>query len=78
MRGTQRTAALITMWLVLWTLYSSSNVEYSWAVWSILALTLVLEFLAYQLGVAKGIEIYIAMTSEQRKEIEQLLNEANK
>lgn len=78
MRGAQRTAALITMWLVLWTLYSSSNVEYSWAVWGILALALVLEFLAYQLGVAKGIEIYIAMTSEQRKEIEQLLNEANK
>ena len=78
MRGAQRTAALITMWLVLWTLYSSSNVEYSWAVWGILALALVLEFLAYQLGVAKGIEIYIAMTSEQRKEVEQLLNEANK
>jgi hypothetical protein len=78
MRSLQRNAALIAVGLVLWTLYSSSNVEYSWAVWSILALTLVLEFLAYQLGVAKGIEIYIAMTSEQRKEIEQLLNEANK
>lgn len=78
MRSLPRTAALVTMWLVLWLLYSSTNVEYSWAVWSIFALALVMEHLAYQLGVAKGIEIYIALTAEQRKEIEQLLEEANK
>lgn len=78
MRNLPRTAALVTMWLVLWLLYSSTNVEYSWAVWSIFALALVMEHLAYQLGVAKGIEIYIALTAEQRKEIEQLLEEANK
>lgn len=70
-----RIVALATMWLVLDTLGAQLLDEHSWALWSILGLTVVLEVLAYQHGVVQGIMIYRDMTPEQRKEIERIIKE---
>ena len=77
MRNLQRFTALGTMWAVLWFLYSTSDVDYAWAVFSLGAITLVLEYLAYQTGIAQGIEIYRALTQEQREEINKIMDSAN-
>ena len=70
-----RLAALATMWLVLDTLGAQLATEHGWAVWSIIGLTVILEFLAYQHGVVEGIQIYRNMTPEQRKDIERIIKE---
>jgi hypothetical protein len=49
--------------------------EHFWALSGILALTMVVEFLAYQAGVAQGFLIYNALTPEQRAEINRLIEE---
>ena len=77
MRSLQRFAALATMWAVLWFLYGTSDIDYAWAVLSLGALILVLEHLAYQTGIAQGIEIYRALTEEQRAEINKIMDSAN-
>jgi len=77
MRNLQRFTALGTMWAVLWFLYSASDIDYAWAVFSLGAITLVLEYLAYQTGIAQGIEIYRALTEEQREEINKIMDSAN-
>jgi hypothetical protein len=71
-----RLAALATMWLVLDTLGAQLATEHSWAVWSILGLTVILEFLAYQHGVVQGIQIYRSMTPEQRNNIDRIIKES--
>jgi hypothetical protein len=65
------------MWAVLWFLYSTSDIDYAWAVLSLGAIALVLEHLAYQTGIAQGIEIYRALTQEQREEINKIMDSAN-
>ena len=77
MRNLQRTAALGTMWAVLWFLFSTSDVDYAWAVLSIGAIALVLEYLAYQTGIAQGIELYRSLTEEQRQEINKIMDSTN-
>jgi hypothetical protein len=77
MRSLQRTAALLTMWAVLWFLYSASDVDYAWAVFCVGAIALVLEHLAYQTGIAQGIEIYRNLTEQQRAEINRIMDGAN-
>jgi hypothetical protein len=49
--------------------------EHFWALSSILALTMVAEFLAYQAGVAQGFLIYNSLTPEQRAEVNKILEE---
>jgi hypothetical protein len=77
MRSLQRTAALLTMWAVLWFLYSTSEVDYAWAVFCVGAIALVLEHLAYQMGIAQGIDMYRNLTVEQRAEIDRIMDGAN-
>jgi len=77
MRSLQRTAALLTMWAVLWFLYSTSDVDYAWAVFCVGAIALVLEHLAYQMGIAQGIDIYRNLTEQQRAEINRIMDGAN-
>ena len=74
MRVLQRTAALGAMALVLWTLGVQLE-EQSWAIWSILALAVLLEYLAFQAGIEEGITIYLSLTPEQRREIDKLVEE---
>lgn len=62
------------MALVIWTLESSSTSPWSWALWSILALALCLEFLAFQSGVVKGMEIYRQLSEQQRRDIDRILD----
>jgi len=74
MRNLQRIAALAAMWLVLWYLYSDTNVDYAWAVWSVWAIAWVLEHLSYQSGIAFGIEVYRAMSAEQQQDINKIMD----
>ena len=74
MRNLQRSAALISMWAVLWFLYSTSDIDWAWAVFCVGAIALVLEHLAYQLGLAQGIEIYRALSEEQRTQIDKIMD----
>lgn len=71
-RWLQRIAALTAMWLVLYVLNLQSQ---SWALYCLAALALVLEFLAYQTGIVRGIEMYLAMTTEQQQEIQRIIKE---
>jgi len=77
MRNLQRIAALGSMWAVLWFLYSTSDIDYSWALMCLAAITMVLEYLAYQLGIAQGIDMYRSLTEEQRKEINKIMDNNN-
>lgn len=70
-----RLAALVTMWFVLDTLGAQLMTDHSWALWSIIALAVVLEMIAYQHGVVRGIMIYRDMTPEQRRDIEKIIKE---
>ena len=73
-RFLERAATLGAMALVLWAVGLQLE-EHSWAIWSILALALVLEYLAYHNGIETGIEIYLSLTPEQRKEIDKIIEE---
>ena len=75
-RWLQRVAALLAMVMVLYTVAGSIE-GYSWAIWSIIAIALVLEFLAYQTGVAQGIQIYREMNAQQRADIDQIFEKNN-
>jgi hypothetical protein len=62
------------MWAVLWYLYSDTDVDYAWAVWCVLGIALVLEHLAYQAGIAFGIEVYRNMSTEQQQSINDIMD----
>jgi hypothetical protein len=74
MRNVQRIAALAAMWAVLWYLYSDTDVDYAWAVWCVWGIALVLEHLSYQSGIAFGIEVYRAMSTEQKDSINKIMD----
>ena len=74
MRNVQRIIALGALWGVLWYLYSDTDVDYAWAVWCVLGIALVLEHLAYQAGIAFGIEVYRAMSTEQQQSINKIMD----
>lgn len=69
----ERVASLTAMWLVLHTLGAQLDSEHSWALWSILVLALIIEFLAYRKGVVEGMDIYRRMPDDQRREIDRIL-----
>ena len=77
MRTVQRTLALGAMWLVLWYLYSTTDVEYGWAVWCVWGIGFVLEHLSYQNGVADGIVMYRSLTAEQQQNINDIMDKPN-
>lgn len=70
-----RVTALVSMWLVLYTLGAQLSSTHNWALWCILGLAIVLEIIAYQHGVVRGIIMYRSMTPDQRKDIERILKE---
>jgi len=72
-RGLQRSAALTAMIAVLYVLDLDLLGNHFWALTSIVGLTIVLEFLAYQHGVAEGIEMYRSLTPAQREEINKIM-----
>jgi hypothetical protein len=74
MRNVQRIIALGALWGVLWYLYSDTDVDYAWAVWCVLGIALVLEHLAYQAGIAFGIEVYRNMSTEQQQSINDIMD----
>jgi len=74
MRNVQRIAALAAMWAVLWYLYSDTDVDYAWAVWCVWGIALVLEHLSHQAGIAFGIEVYRAMSAEQKDSINKIMD----
>ena len=73
-RTLERAAALGAMALVLYTVGLQLE-DHSWALWSILALALLLEWTAYRRGIETGIELYFSLTPEQRKEIDEIIEE---
>ena len=73
-RFIERAAILGAMALVLYAVGLQLD-EHSWALWSILALALVLEYLAYHTGIEMGLELYLSLTPEQRKEIDKIIEE---
>jgi hypothetical protein len=75
-RTIQKGMALGLLVMILYMLGADLDSPYAWAVWSILALVLVLEHLAYWAGIAQAIELYIDLTPEQQQEIERVIKES--
>lgn len=71
----QTAIALGLMVLILYLLGADLDSPYSWAVWSLLALTLVLEHLAYWAGINQGIELYLTLSPEQQQEIDRIIKD---
>ena len=71
----ERVAALTAMFLVLHTLGAQLDSEHIWALWSILALALIIEFLAYRKGVVQGMDMYRQLPEAQRREIDRILKD---
>lgn len=76
-RNIQRIAVLAAMIAVLWFLYSGSNQDYGWAVWSILALALCMEHISFHIGMTHGMDVYRNLSAEHRKEIDNILEGTN-
>ena len=70
-----RAITLGTITIILGMLNLDLEGEHFWALSSILALTMVTEFLAYQAGVVTGFHIFSKLTPEQRAEINKLIDE---
>ena len=77
-RNIQRIAVLAAMIAVLWFLYSGSNQDYGWAVWSILALALCMEHISFHIGMTHGMNVYRTLGAEHRKEIDNILEDIDK
>ena len=74
-RWLPRAITLGTITIILGMLNLDLEGEHFWALSSILALTMVTEFLAYQAGVVTGFHIFSKLTPEQRAEINKLIDE---
>ena len=74
-RWLPRAVARGTITIILGMLNLDLEGEHFWALSSILALTMVTEFLAYQAGVVTGFHIFSKLTPEQRAEINKLIDE---
>jgi hypothetical protein len=70
----ERLVALTAQGLVLWWLGAELEGDHFWVLCSILAMTLVLEYLAFQQGIAQGMAIYSALTPEQQADVSAILN----
>ena len=74
MRWIQRILALSAMTGVLFVLGLDLD-KHSWALWSVMGIAWVLEHLAYQHGVVRGIEIYMSMTPQQQQDIKKIFKD---
>jgi len=74
-RWVPRAVALGTIGIILSMLNLDLEGDHFWALSSILALCVVVEFLAYQAGIATGMQIYYSLSPEQRAEIDRYINE---
>jgi hypothetical protein len=70
----QRAISLGLMATIIYLLGFDLEDKHGWALYSLWAVTLVLEFLAFQRGMAMGIEIYRTLTPEQRLEINKIID----
>jgi hypothetical protein len=70
----ERLVALTAQALVLWCVGAQLEGDHFWALCSILAMTLVLEYLAWQQGIAQGMAIYAALTPQQQADVSAILN----
>jgi len=74
MRGLQRAVCVLAMCCTLYTLGAQLD-DHSWAYSCVVALALVMEWLAYTSGLADGMDIYRQLTPEQRTAVERILND---
>jgi hypothetical protein len=70
----ERLVALTAQALVLWSVGTDLMEDHFWALCSIVAMTLVLEYLSFQQGMAQGMAIYAALTPEQQADVSAILN----
>jgi len=74
-RWLPRVIALGTITMILSMLNLDLEGGHFWALSSILALVLVVEFLAFQSGIEEGFHIFSLLTPEQRAEINKIIDE---
>lgn len=68
-RQVARLAALLTMIFTLYVLGLDLGGEHFWALGSIVALTLLMEFLAHGAGMEAGIEMIVSMKESDRNRL---------
>jgi prepilin signal peptidase PulO-like enzyme (type II secretory pathway) len=76
LRYFQTGVALVLMTTILALLGADLTGPYAWAVWSILALTVVLEHLAWISGIERGIEMYLSLSPEQQRQITAIIQDS--
>jgi hypothetical protein len=74
-RQAARLAALLTMIFTLYVLGLDLAGDHFWALGSILAITLLMEFLAHGAGMEAGIEMIVNMPESARNQLIQQLRE---
>jgi len=74
-RQAARLAALLTMIFTLYVLGLDLGGDHFWALGSIVAITLLMEFLAHGAGMEAGIEMIVNMKAEDRDRLIQQLRE---
>jgi len=74
-RQAARLAALLTMIFTLYVLGLDLGGEHFWALGSIIAITLIMEFLAHGAGMEAGIEMIVNMKEADRNRLIQQLRE---
>jgi hypothetical protein len=74
-RQAARLAALLTMIFTLYVLGLDLTGDHFWALGSIFALTLLMEFLAHSAGMSAGIEMIVNMKDADRDRLIQQLRE---
>jgi 1,4-dihydroxy-2-naphthoate octaprenyltransferase len=74
-RQAARLAALLTMIFTLYVLGLDLGGDHFWALGSILAITLLMEFLAHGAGMEAGIEMIVNMKEADRNRLIQQLRE---
>ena len=73
-RTLQRITVLALLGFILWLAGLTLESDTAWMLWCIPVLVLVLEHLAFVLGVAQGFEIYHRMTPQQRRDVARILD----
>jgi len=74
-RQAARLAALLTMIFTLYVLGLDLGGDHFWALGSIVAITLIMEFLAHSAGMEAGIEMIVNMKEADRNRLIQQLRE---
>jgi len=73
-RTLQRIVVLVLLGFILWLAGLTLESDTAWMLWCIPVLVLVLEHLAYILGVAEGFETYHRLTPQQRRDVARILD----